>query len=442
MSLIFVDIVDKCNLPIESCDHVYVCLGEEWITRTKIGVALATGRVTRISKYVTPNTVTNCCTTTTVCVEECIYQIEINDDQFHQDPVTLKPYLVGCSDINGLIGYACTVSALIAGIQHGFGGDIYLDYNNVTIVPDAVANANDITLPVTNAGIPVGTAVVSVPAGELASGPGTLVYTSGAGVPDVISICDVIESCMDGVTITRTGAGSTYEVNLGLGAGSFASGTAASGTETQTYSSDGTVIYQGPETLTNDDLCASAGINEHLMQAIAISDTDWVLSRVPEHGTLSEVVNFDQQNYEVGDVPSLMTGDSDVQTPAYREVTFNNPSDCRPMPYMVFANQSFSGASIPASGQVVWGNTLWIDGVKITTQNGRSLPGFNISWADSPGYLQDYTMPIHYYAGVLPAGGSVTVGLDFGDNDVFITTGTPTALAVESFIIGIIGSTT
>lgn len=139
-------------------------------------------------------------------------------------------------------------------------------------------------------------------------------------------------------------------------------------------------------------------------------------------------------------IASLQTGSALITTPAFVMTVFFNPDPVNPMPVLIIATGSFAGDSVPGTGTVVWGHSLWIDGVLVPDRDGRTNPGFNISWSDSVGVLQDYDLPVIVYPHVIPGGGSVTVGLDFGDNGVFPTIGTALSLSLESRQIAIIGS--
>ena len=241
MALIFVDVVADCDCNIESCDSVYVCLRPEWEERTVSGFALAEGRIVSINEW-TSGTTGSCCDCATVCKDKCIYQVEINDDQFIVNPVTGLPWEPGSADILELIPYACTIGKLISGVVNR--PDWVLDCAEVELTADSGLNTNTIDFPIIdrvssdlittcNVVIPGATLVPDNVASELT-------FTSSPGTVTVIDMCDLIAPCVAGLAPPTLTAGAA----------------APSGADTLVYSNGGVVIYQGPENLIHTNTCS------------------------------------------------------------------------------------------------------------------------------------------------------------------------------------------
>lgn len=389
MAYVTVNVVDLCSLPIEKCEIIWLCLDESWMSKTKSGLPFAEARVTAVYQYVEPNAAplpnpcgTFCPTTPPIC--RCIYQLEINDAQFNQDPITARPYKITSEDIHEMLEHECFVANLTNYLS--LQEDHVLDYPNVTATPDQANNEWDLYYPVVDrkSGDAVGNKTINIEAASLSGDNATNVLTlaSGTGALFNVDVADLIETAFDGVTITRTGAGDTYEANF-------------------------------------------AGISYPTGMAEVRYPSDMNFGVAPGDPAVS----------------TLFTGDSDITTPAYVQYVFNNPNATRAMKVVIQASTSFASDYISGSGQVVLGHSLWVNGVKIAAINGRSKPGFNISWSDGIGAVQDHTLPIITHVHTIPAGGSVTVGLDFGDNDVFASAGTLTVVSLESRIISVSGHT-
>ena len=114
MALIYIDVRAACDPSITPCSNVYLCLTQIWDTRTISGFAFAAGRIVAINQTATPPPTPNpCCVGTTICPEDCIYQIEVNDNQFLIDPQTNEPYLITADDVVEIFPYACVAEGLI-----------------------------------------------------------------------------------------------------------------------------------------------------------------------------------------------------------------------------------------------------------------------------------------------------------------------------------------
>jgi len=426
MSLIFVDVVQECSDLIDPCDDVYVCLKPEWQERTVCGFALAAGRIVAVNEWNDPGTAGDCCTCAELCEGQCIYQVEIDDSQFLINPTTSLPWQPTAADICEIIPYACTVENLISGIKAI--PDYGLTCDGLELTADAGLNQNVIEFPIIDykTGDPFITCDVTIPGGTLVpnNGAATLTYTSSPGQVTVIDVCALTATCP--------------EMNP-----TFSDpGPAPSGTDRLEYSNGGDIIYQGPENLLSANDCSGGIGNDYMLKEFSIAGTDWTIESGPEHFALAESVRFPQLNY--GDpvsLATLVTGSSSTPTAAFVSAEFFNPSQCRPCRCIITLSMSMAAQLVPASGTVVWGHSLWINGAVVADRNGRDNAGFNISWSDSPGFLQDYTQPPIVYAHEIPAGGSVVVGYDFGNNLSFPSFGTTLFVSTESQQIAICGST-
>lgn len=415
MAFVFVDHDAKCFIPVDVCDIIYLCLVDPWKDRTKTGFPYVEARVVRIDQLCNTDVVNNCCSTTTTCEEFCRYNLEINNDQFLQDPATSKPYAIAKDDIAEMIPYHCLVSKLID--YFNVLPDHVLDYENVTLTQNPTTNEATFTFPVKDRvnDVAIGTATLVLPGGTLSEnlGASTITYTSFTGDTFTVNVGDLFESQIDGVTIVR---------DPGTGIYSCVSG-------------DITVNINNNDT--------TQGANAYYTGSVTKTGTNEItVERYPEHYSIAESIRFASQNYLTQvEVATLQNGDSNIQTPAFVSTVVNNPSTNRAMRVKITLTGSFAADATPATGFAVFGHTLWVDGVKIVDRNGRSNAGFNISWGDGVGYLQDYALPTIEYAHTIPAGGSVTIGADFGDSDTFATIGTVNVISLESRQISVVGGT-
>jgi len=408
-----------CEDPIHLCKFVYLCLDAGWEAKTVSGFPFVEARVYRIDKLCTEDVVSVCCKSTTRQTTFCRYYLEYDESSLKIDPSTSKPYVIATEDVLEVIPYHCMVSKFMDYILSM--PDHVLDYENTTITTDNTANTITSTFPVIDRvnNISIGQASLVQNGGTLAGDlPSSVItYTSSAGKVFTVDVGDLFESQIDGSTIVRDPLSGIY--------------------------SSVTSAPPIPDlTLVTNNNCTTQGVSGYYVGNIAVAGHEITLQRYPEHFALCEIARYAGQNYLTPvEVATLATGDSNIQSPAFISFLVNNPSSCREIRAKVVLTGSFAASSTPGTGFVVWGHSLWINGVKITDRNGRSNAGFNISWADGTGLLQDYTLPTIEYPITIPAGGSVTIGADFGDNDTFATVGTTTTLSLESRQISVIGGT-
>ena len=427
MALFFLDVVQECNALIQACDCVYVCLGQPWEERTQTGFPLVEGRIVSIGDWADPSGAITPCSCVDILACKCIYQVEIDDSQFIQDPQTQLPYQPTAADVQELIPYCCTIGSLITGIINR--PDYVLDCPGLNTDLDAGLNQTTVTFPIIDrvSGDPISQCTSVVPGSTLVpdNNAATLIHTSEPGQVTIIDMCSLISTCPHPAAPTFSDPGP-----------------APSGTDRLEYSNGGTIIYQGPENILSADDCSGGIGADYMLKDFSIAGTDWTIESGPEHFGLAESVRFPQLNY--GDpvsLATLVTGSSSTPTAAFVSAEFFNPSQCRPCRCIITLSMSMAAQLVPASGTVVWGHSLWINGAVVADRNGRDNAGFNISWSDSPGFLQDYTQPPIVYAHEIPAGGSVVVGYDFGNNLSFPSFGTTLFVSTESQQIAICGST-
>lgn len=412
-------VIDVCELNIDTCGYVYLCLDSPWEDRTLSGLPFVRARVTSISKNCTTEQISRCCNITTRDITDCRYDLEVdNSISFKVNPATSMPYVLTSEEIGELIPYDCFVGKLIEYLVND--PDHVLDYENVESTTDAVTNQVTLTLPVIDriSGNPIGEGNLVINGGVLGGDLPTsdITYTSSAGKVFTLNVGDLLESQIDGVTIVRNPI-----------TGIYSSVTSAPPIPDITVP-------------TVTDTCDTLGIGGYYVTNVTASGHELTLTRHPERIEIVEGFRFAGQNYlDPVAVATLQTGDSNIQTPAFVTFFLANPSTCRDLRVLIEATGSFAAASTPATGFVVFGHTLWINGAKVADRNGRSNAGFNVSWADGTGILQDYGLTDIKYPHTIPKGGSVTVGLDFGDSDTFPTIGTTTTLSLESRQIVISG---
>lgn len=396
MTLRYVNTDLKCDIA-KGCDNVTVCLVDGWETKTKSGVAIAEARVVTVLKTSTPWTEEEGCSAgdpVTVCVESCRYQLEIDDAQFEQDPETSEPYLITDADVGEIMPFPCHIDKLIAGLS----GDEVLDTDNVSVIADDVANTFTITFPVIDnfTGLETKTVDVTIPGSQMGLALGVIQHISGPGKVTDVAICDAVEACIGGFSVAADDASCPF--------------------------------VPDPEGF--------------LVEQLSVAAYETTYHRVPEHTSIAETVYFSKQDFVgAGPIATIANGNSAIKTAAYVETTFNNPSSCRPMKVTITATGSISLQGTPASGGIIWGHSIWINGVLVANRNGRNVSGFNISWTSHSGVLEDHALPTIIVDHEIPAGGSVVVGLDFGDNDSYPSTGTTEALSLEPRQISVVGST-
>lgn len=421
MALRYIDIVAKCGIA-SPCDIVTVCLETDWGAKTKSGAALAEGRIVRINKYVTPYTqAPSCCVDPEeICTEECIYQIEINEDQFLQDPGTSKPYLITSADALSLMPYPCVISRILAAAAH----DHVLNTAGANVSLSSLANTYTINLPVidrSNNAL-ISTANLVLGGGAISFGnDNTLVFTSGTGNVSTVDLCNAVSACSSFTTIA----------------------VAASGAKRQQYSNGGQIFINGPSTIAYNNIPAGQGASGFLAIEVGITGSDaWSIKRVGEHVSLSAKASFVTVNYSgAGQIATLVTGSAATKTAGYVETTFTNPSPYRPMDILIFATTTLAIAATPASGQIIWGHNLWVDGVRVPDVDGRTLDGFTLSRSIHAGGIESYPLPTIISRLTIGAGATITVGMDFGNNLTYPSVGTTTFISLSSRQIAVIGST-
>lgn len=445
MALVFIDVIDRCDLPAGSCDNVSLCLVPGWVNKTQDGLAIIAARITRVSKYIIPNTVNiDCCHNVGGCVDECIYQVEINNAQFLIDIGTGLPYAIIASDITEINPYPCHMGKLVSYVTGQ--ADYHVDSVASTLTHNSLANTSTLTLVIANAaGATLPPLVRSLPSGVLSNPAAEVLrYVSTAGKIFNINVTDMIEPSFDGITIVRNALNANkFQVNIPALTPGFTSLTNAPSGAARTQFDDGTIIHQGPQIFQNNDLATAPSINTSVVQSVTVSGgTTWTLNRIPEHGSISSTIAFADQPYVgAGPVNSLKNGVALTKTPAYVEATFANPSSRRNMVCLITCTGSYSALNVAASGIIWWGHSLWINGAAVADRNGRALAGYNISNTVHSSQTEDFILPTIVYSHVIPPLGSVIVGLDFGDNQNFPSAGTTSNIQVESRQISIFGST-
>lgn len=445
MTLVYIDVISRCDLPAGSCDDVSLCLAPAWSDKTNSGLAIASAKITRVSKYIPQYTVdTSCCQNVSGCATECIYQLQVDDSQFKTDSGTGLAYVIHADDVVEINPYACHMAKYQDFIINQ--SDNHVDADTSEIVQDSDANTSTFTMPVTNeAGDVAETVVLALPGGSLTNPSAEVLrYTSNAGKNFDLDVTDLIEDSFDNITLTRTGTGGKFEVNIPALTPGFTSIANAPSGAARTQYDDGTVINQGPNTLAVNDTVTSPSINTAgPIQSVSIAAGNvWTQNRIAEHGSLA--VDYFLTNRVFSDltaVNTLKTGNHAIKTPAYEERSVQNPSDRRKMAITITITGAYYASNTTGSGMIVWGHNVWIDGVVVSNRNGRYNDSFNINKTTHSGAGEVFTLPTIVIARVLNPLQTMVIGVDFGDNETFPSVGTTTGLIVQSRQIVIMGST-
>lgn len=274
MAIVYIDIYGKCTIPVGNCSEVILCMTSVWADRTLTGLAIANGRIVATNQaylnrtpsaayspccttptppagcitYTPPTTntcctpVTNPCATTTVQTSNpccaptcqngylvCVYQVEIDTEQFIVDPLTETNYVPICSDFLDIMPYPCIINQLInwdfvvedtstvdltytGAPDHILSadviisedeGNIIIDSNGIyaTETPNTATDTStvDITLSGTfNRNIQADVIISSDPGNDLIDSNGLYVSVLGAETPNT-------RTDTDSVTITLSG---------------------------------------------------------------------------------------------------------------------------------------------------------------------------------------------------------------------------------------------
>lgn len=249
--------------------------------------------------------------------------------------------------------------------------------------------------------------------------------------------------------ISGDGADATNAIQVGADGGAYLSCA-------QIQACVGAIPVIPDLTRTIVDDCGGSPNNPWFVSNLTVSGHAITVTRRRDHDSLKAVIRLPQLNYGaiVGNMPPIADiREGVVPSAAFRDTTFSNPNPCRPMEAIVFITGSYAG-DIPANGGIggfyAIGHSLYINGALIPDRDGRNNPGFNTAISkmlsslggDITRGLQDSDLSTIFYPVTIPAGGSVTVGADFGFSPTFPPFNLlPTTVAIESRQIGIIGRT-
>lgn len=210
MALVYIDVQAPCGTA-RLCDDVYLCLVDDWADKTVSGIALVKGHIQLITEIGNAtNTPTDPCHPdwgNVDCSVQCSYKISVDNEQIEVDPGTGSRYILTAGDVSEIFPYVCIIDKILADIAPGIDSDWVVDQDNVTLVTDIPTGLHTFTIPIIDHidnspqgsfEIEFNTSVLTVD--ELTS---SMTFFPGIGPSTTINFCDMIEGCMDGVSIVR-----------------------------------------------------------------------------------------------------------------------------------------------------------------------------------------------------------------------------------------------
>lgn len=486
MALVYIDIYGRCDLPIGNCSQVVLCMQPLWVDRTVSGFKFVYGKVVtstktclsripsnayspcctdpvqpagcadvEVSSSCCAQNISLCCSSVSSCAstsgyEICVYQIEVDTEQFIVDPVTGTNYVPVCSDFVDIMPYVCVINdiedklldcASLSAFDTPLGGYTYtardLCGGATQVIQVISQDAGNIITPGTDNGAYL---AISADAGNdvvLGTDGGIFVEADNLAVSTDATV-DGDGTVLDPLSVPVS-TDANNDITLGTDSKHYLDVSAvqtnsamadspdadyASGANKLRHTSgDGTTFdfAEGFQTVQAAALCGDTGVGaDRVVKSITISGDALIVDAVHEHvsDTTGQAASASGLSVDIADA-----GTDTIYTGGI--VTLNNPSTCRICSVLVVGDNTLQ-VNVTDTG-------VWDMKVEQNLDGAGFAAAGTAQYGPYPGTTGTAWLVPSHHEDSIPAGGSLTI-----QRQILVTRITPPsgAATVTGYALG------